>query len=66
MLNENVWMLMGRSCQDCNVTAVQILTREPTESDKSELKESMGGMFCIKVHSAMVEVDGNPIVIEEN
>jgi len=58
-----MFVVVCTSCKDCNSQAVGLFTNEPTDEQIAEVKDSIGGMFCI--NSKVYELEDGEIVAGE-
>lgn len=54
----NIWVVFAKSCDECGGdTVCEIFYNKPTEAEKQEVADSIGGMFCIKVWEIEKEIN---------
>ena len=57
------WIVLAESCPSCgSEIAIKIVNRRPTKKDEEEVKDAVGGMFCIQAYLAKVDADGNAYI----
>ncbi len=59
---KDIWVASSTSCKDCNVMATATFDHIPTEEDKENIEEKMGGMQCIITKNFKMEINGEAIV----
>jgi hypothetical protein len=55
------WVVVARSCNDCNEIALQLFTAAPTDDQKLALWELIGGMWCVRLQTFALAADGEPV-----
>jgi hypothetical protein len=63
--NKNGWVVISETCDGCGAKlATRLLDHEPTESEKRECEELLGGMFCIFTQVIKMELNSVPVITE--
>ncbi len=57
----DVWVVVSRSCADCDTISVASFDHEPTEGEKDTVTDSCGGMYCIGTFCFKTEINGEPV-----
>ena len=55
-----VWVIVAVSCSDCGSEfSVKVQTSKPTDVDIKNVKDAIGGMYCIKTSIYKTEINGH-------
>lgn len=58
-----LYLMIARSCFECNKASVRLMSTEPNEEDKESLIDLTGNGYCVKVHVIRLCDDGDAISI---
>jgi hypothetical protein len=54
-----MYLTLLESCSDCNIGIVKLTSKLPSKEEIEELKEQIGGMYCIHAANIIIlELDG--------
>lgn len=57
------WVVVAAACRDCGSdTAIRILSTEPTDKQLEEVRDALGGMFCIQTNVVQTDIDGEIVM----
>lgn len=60
-----MWIAIAVTCSECgNEKAIQAFSEKPSDKQISELKDSLGGMWCIESVCVEVQPDGEAAIVE--
>jgi hypothetical protein len=56
-MTQTYWVVLATSCPDCGSTqAIGLFNDKPTERDKVEVADTIGGMYCIKTSEVKIRL----------
>jgi len=58
---EKVWVIVAKSCNDCNSLGVKALTHKPTDEEINGVARDIGGMYCISSKVFEATIDGETV-----
>lgn len=44
------WLVVGNSCEGCDIQGATLMEHEPTAEEIALFMEELGGMYCIRVN----------------
>ena len=53
---DNLWIIISKSCSDCNTMGAKLFDKEPTKKEIDEVEKELGGMYCISSHVSKIEI----------
>lgn len=58
---DKVWVIIAKSCSDCNSLGVKVLAHKPTDEERDSVERDIGGMYCISSKVFEAIIDGETI-----
>lgn len=59
------WGVISESCDECGAKlATRLLDHEPTEAEKRDCEQILGGMHCISTRVVKMEMNSAPVITE--
>jgi ribosomal protein S27E len=66
MEKNEIYFFIAISCGDCNEQSACVFDHKPTEEEKKDIVEEMGGMFCIKTYTKRIDKLNVSISLKES